>query len=497
MYRNDVRNVDPHNRNLGGYGRPGGGGSSDYYDLNDATYNMDHLATYTVAPHRGLLTPEDALARLRRMASTSGVWTRRIKLRVGSRDLVIVEGVEAIERFSLRLVTDPICSACDAFDNVVAFSVHGDELLRRSSEIHLFQCVGCPGQDLVNDILAAKAGLPLPSKRSDNDKPSTPVYQRPLQQQPVYTQNRDNQNPYLQPSVPSGPLPNESQLSPEDIKKYDLQALDRCFTDIESFVSKLQQAAADSRDASKPEDERVKPPEAKNFYDVFQKIKLSFILLARLKQEIRDPNASEMVHVLFTPLALVVDASRDADNKPHLALQVISPLLTSGAVDLLNNCLTSKQTEMWQSLGNAWTTPRNKWTEPVPPFILVFSNGLTLPKIWLDDVLGTHAFSGQSHSRQQSETIAHNGDTNGQKDDNSNDDNAEARRQNEYLRELEARGANIICTVLKRRDANNPKELTVEADEIVEVIDDTKNWWNVRNCSGQTGFVPNNILRRH
>lgn len=82
-----------------------------------------------------------------------------------------------------------------------------------------------------------------------------------------------------------------------------------------------------------------------------------FFYQARLKAHIHDPNSPELVHFLFTPLALIVDASRDA-HAPGLASRVVSPLLSREAVDLLTNCLTSKETELWHSLGDAWHLAR-------------------------------------------------------------------------------------------------------------------------------------------
>merc|ERR1712107_595665 len=77
--------------------------------------------------------------------------------------------------------------------------------------------------------------------------------------------------------------------------------------------------------------------------DIFQKFKLSFNLLAKLKAHIHDPNAPELVHFLFTPLALIVDASHDSQYGPNLPTKVLAPLLTKSAVDLLINCLTNKE----------------------------------------------------------------------------------------------------------------------------------------------------------
>ena len=57
---------------------------------------------------------------------------------------------------------------------------------------------------------------------------------------------------------------------------------------------------------------RAKPPPEHEFVDIFQKFKLSFNLLAKLKAHIHEPNAPELVHFLFTPLALIVDASHDS-----------------------------------------------------------------------------------------------------------------------------------------------------------------------------------------
>jgi hypothetical protein len=48
---------------------------------------------------------------------------------------------------------------------------------------------------------------------------------------------------------------------------------------------------------------------------------------------------------------------------------------------------------------------------------------------------------------------------------------------------------------LADRKANNEKELTLHAGELVEVLDDSRNWWRLRNIFGDVGHAPNTILQ--
>lgn len=164
-----------------------------------------------------------------------------------------------------------------------------------------------------------------------------------------------------------------SSTGSERLYEQDIAILNRCFDDIEKFIARLQHAAAAARELERRKRARggkragagdgmlalrTRPPPERDFVDVLQKFKLSFNLLARLRAHIHDPNAPELVHFLFTPLALIVDAAQDAADG-RLPARVVQPLLTRDALNLLANCVTSKETELWHSLGDAWLIPRS------------------------------------------------------------------------------------------------------------------------------------------
>lgn len=186
-------------------------------------------------------------------------------------------------------------------------------------------------------------------------------HRRPLQHQQFIRHNRHSDE--------------NSSTSSEKYER-DVTVLNHCFDDIEKFIARLQHAAAASRELERRQHSRkskkkwpgeglltlrTKPPYEKEFMDIFAKFKLSFNLLAKLKAHIHDPNAPELIHFLFTPLALIVDASHDAYYNPNISGRTIDPLLTREAVNLLCNCVTSKETELWRSLGEVWTIPRDQW----------------------------------------------------------------------------------------------------------------------------------------
>ncbi|XP_043950182.1 epidermal growth factor receptor kinase substrate 8-like protein 1 isoform X1 [Drosophila biarmipes] len=226
--------------------------------------------------------------------------------------------------------------------------------------------------------------------------------------------------------IGGGGAAERDETSSTSSEKYerDVAVLNHCFDDIEKFIARLQHAAAASRELerrrrnrkSKKRDPgeglltlRTRPPHEKEFVDIFAKFKLSFNLLAKLKAHIHDPNAPELVHFLFTPLALIVEASSDTYYESQLPARVVNPLLTREAINLLINCVTSKETELWRSLGDAWVIPRDQWKDDVGSYHPVFLDGWS-PDYLINDELEPPPNSPPAHvSKRRLEVQAGSG----------------------------------------------------------------------------------------
>ena len=81
-------------------------------------------------------------------------------------------------------------------------------------------------------------------------------------------------------------------------------------------------------------------------------------------------------------------------------------------------------------------------------------------------------------------------------------------RQRQFVEELRSRGAKTVQSTYDRVGQNH-KELTVSRGEYLEVraacemrkhhcdvqvLNDTKNWWECRNVQNRIGYVPHTIL---
>ena len=392
-------------------------------------FTIEHLATFTVAKNTGIVYPADGMRRLLQLEKSNGIWSQKMQMRLSQSWVLIMdyETGAVMERFPVELIQEPTAftshDPLEIYNNILVFIVGEERPIDSHSEMHIFQCQSVPAQELVEDLKLLRAGK-LPIARRERRIPPPPITPPPeppinvREQVSIFNSSshhaevdrgRNSRNEMSRNE--EGSLLDETSSTSSERYERDVTILNHCFDDIEKFIARLQHAAAASRELerrrrnrkSKKKDMgdgmltiRAKPPPEVEFIDVFQKFKLSFNLLAKLKAHIHDPNAPELVHFLFTPLALIVDASHDTHYGPNLPAKVVSPLLTREAVNLLINCVTSKETELWHSLGDAWLISRDQWKGFVTPYHPVFMDG------WSPDfsVIDEHEPTGNSEEKR-------------------------------------------------------------------------------------------------
>lgn len=193
------------------------------------------------------------------------------------------------------------------------------------------------------------------------------------------------------------------------------------------------------------------------------------------------------------------------------------PFLHHEAIDLLSNCCTSKEFDLWQSLGPNWTQTRHVVNTPkFPIYQPVFSDGWA-PQITEPELIGftptAEQLEHQKHFGDRGKKSAHNcSDSDEREDqldvpgnhfhysrsspllrDSMQFESIESEQKN-WLIELQNRNGRIL-RVLYPRTANNDKELTVFRGEILELLDNSRQWWRAQNSRGKVGFLPNTICQ--
>ncbi|XP_067284673.1 epidermal growth factor receptor kinase substrate 8a isoform X3 [Pseudorasbora parva] len=327
-------------------------------------------------------------------------------------------------------------------------------------------------------------------------------------------------------------LDGSAEMSAAQVDR-DVQILNHILDDIEHFVTKLQKAAEAFNDLSKRKKTkkskkkgpgegvltlRAKPPSQDEFVDCFQKFKHAFNLLGKLKNHIQNPSAVDLVHFLFNPLRLVIQTSGGVD----LAKSVIVPLLTRDGIDFLHAAGSAEERQLWVTLGDGWTKCRLEWPKdhPFPPHTLCFRDGWQPPVLVSreQDVAQLAERLGAAQTELQRPRDGPLRDQPLVQDFSSADGYGFSNSSFKPLhrlephmavaafkqavsrhvdRNLEAHSRTELKHFAKSKYdfvARNNTELSVMKDEVVEVLDDRKQWWRVRNGSGAAGYVPNNIL---
>ncbi|XP_040885684.1 epidermal growth factor receptor kinase substrate 8a isoform X3 [Toxotes jaculatrix] len=489
-------------------------------------YHVEHLTTFVLDRKDGMITVDDGIRRLRLLDAKGKVWTQDMLLQVEEKSVSLIdqETKNELENFPIGTVQhcQAVMNSC-SYDSILALVCK--ESGQNKPDLHLFQCDDIKANlihaDIESAMIDAKGGKvkkrPETLKmilKSDGIIPPPPP--APAPEPPVSTNQVDVKSRVAAWSAWTNEQQDyekqrqiEEEDGPVDMTAArvdrDVQILNHVLDDIEFFVTKLQKAAEAFNELSKRKKTkkgkkkgpgegvltlRSKPPAEDEFVDCLQKFKHAFNQLGKLKDHIQNPSAVDLVHFLFSPLRMVIQASGSVD----LARSVVVPLLTREAIDFLHSAGTAEERHLWVTLGDGWTKCRLEWPKDhyFPPCVLKFRDG------WEPPVLPAVTPSREQELTQLAESLA----------------NAEIQRQEELKIRLAQEqaavqtfppadgGFDIDSRVQPKLFAKskydfvarNNTELSVLRDEVVEVLDDRKQWWKVRNGCGASGYVPNNIL---
>ncbi|XP_041636473.1 epidermal growth factor receptor kinase substrate 8a [Cheilinus undulatus] len=492
---------------------------------NTSQYHVEHLTTFVLDRKDGMITVDDGIRRLRLLDAKGKVWTQEMLLQVEEKAVSLIdqETKNELENFPIGTIQhcQAVMNAC-SYDSILALVCKDSG--QTKPDLHLFQCDDIKANlihaDIESAMSDAKGGkvkkrpealkMILKSDGIIPPPPAAPAPEPPVSSNQLdvksraaawsaWTNEQQDYEKQRQLSLEEGPV----EMTAARVDR-DVQILNHLLDDIEFFITKLQKASEafkelNNRKKTKKGKKkgpgegvltlRAKPPAEEEFVDCLQKFKHAFNQLGKLKDHIQNPSAVDLLHFLFTPLKMVVQTSGSVD----LARSVVVPLLTREAIDFLHGAGTAEERHLWVALGDGWTKCRLEWPKDhyFPPCVLKFRDG------WEPPMLPASAPS-REDLNHLAESLA----------------SAEIQRHEELRARLnqeqsamqmfpptdgtfDADGRSQQTLFAKSKYdfvARNNTELSVLKDEVVEVLDDRKQWWKVRNGCGASGYVPNNIL---
>ncbi|XP_063583945.1 epidermal growth factor receptor kinase substrate 8-like protein 2 isoform X2 [Pongo abelii] len=496
-------------------------------------YHVQHLATFIMDKSEAITSVDDAIRKLVQLSSKEKIWTQEMLLQVNDQSLRLldIESQEELENFPLPTVqrSQTVLNQL-RYPSVLLLVCQDSE--QSKPDVHFFHCDEVEAELVHEDIESALADCRLGKKmrpqtlkgHQEKIRQRQSILPPPQGPAPIPFQHRGGDSPQAKNRVgPQVPLSEpgfrrrESQeeepraLLAQKIEK-ETQILNCALDDIEWFVARLQKAAEafkqlNQRKKGKKKGKkapaegvltlRARPPSEGEFIDCFQKTKLAINLLAKLQKHIQNPSAAELVHFLFGPLDLIVNTC----GGPDIARSVSCPLLSRDAVDFLRGHLVPKEMSLWESLGESWMRPRSEWPwEPqVPLYVPKFHSGWEPPM----DVLQEAPWEVEglaSAPIEEVSPVSRQSIRNSQKHSPTSEPTPPGDALPPVSSPHTHRGYQPTpamakyVKILYDFTARNANELSVLKDEVLEVLEDGRQWWKLRSRSGQAGYVPCNIL---
>ncbi|KAM4581839.1 LOW QUALITY PROTEIN: epidermal growth factor receptor kinase substrate 8-like protein 3 [Fundulus diaphanus] len=515
--------------------------------MEKAEHKVEHLFTCDLNG-KDLKNIAHCVERLKVLDHTGGIWGQDMMLEVRGADLLLIdfETKEELESFSSSEVKEmKALLDSEVFNSLLIICVQSRR--KQATTVFLFQCDDVRAdfveKDLTRALSQKSEGSHLRSNghvgggRERAMRPNNPAEQKPVYESvPPWTAADNPEDDFSEPEldprqyreeedVPS-PMPTLPLPPPRPYTELDrnVDILNHIVTDIEIFMGKI--SAAEAKHGKKKKKKKKgkgkgslfitfqrttsspisiqhcgfvcsggdgMPPE-EEFTECLHKIKSGFNLLGELNGKIDNPGAPDFVHSLFSALAFVCSHCSEV-----LPLSIVAPLLTPHCIRLLSEEASSEEDNLWQSLGDAWNIPSTKWPEEdedIPTYMLKFFDGWQPPEVTAEPP------PSEPQSRKESPRPSpglprpssglqpmHSAGQKTQQPSYAKWKRPEERQKPRTV-EVKLRDMHVKYDFVSR----NQRELTVTKGEIVELLDQSKKWWKVRNSRGEEGYVPNNVL---
>ncbi|XP_068946524.1 epidermal growth factor receptor kinase substrate 8-like protein 3 [Petaurus breviceps papuanus] len=429
---------------------------------------VEHLLTCKLGSGT-IREPQDVVRKLQMMDAQGQVWGQDVVLQVHNHWLQIldIETREELDSYPLDGIQslDAILNSC-SYNSILIIILQ--ELGQPFTSVLLFQCWEIGAEILKNNLQKAISeskeeeesryrfgGVPPNQHRQEADPPKK--YPRNSTEQRFLSSYQPrNQEPQRFDQFPSQIA---QPKTPLDLQR-DIEELNNNLSEIELFVDMVK-GTQKNKTKKKIMGKKKTPkglPSEPQYIECFQKSKHVLNLLGKLDPYLQQPGAPEFVHILFQALSTVMS---NCPN-PHLAASIEVPRLTPNAIALLDSCLIPNEVDFWKSLGKFWTMSTDHEADQET------TSSIRTPR-----------FSLLSQSSESSST--------------THQDN-EAKDQDPISPSPSLSQQPLKMQVQYEFKGKNERELTVAQGEVLEILDQSKQWWQVKNEAGQKGYIPHVIL---
>eukprot|EP00092_Neocalanus_flemingeri_P030687 GFUD01033319.1.p1 GENE.GFUD01033319.1~~GFUD01033319.1.p1 ORF type:complete len:752 (-),score=216.18 GFUD01033319.1:74-2329(-) len=492
---------------------------------------VDYLGRWEV--EEGMETAMDVMRDLIRRGVSQDYFIPNAELEIREEEIALMDNTDGVKQEVWAYFTNSICDpvafvnrnegkSLSSFSRVVVFTILGVGHFDRNPVMFAVQCHQCQPAHLVEKMLQfsdqmrsrAPSATSFPSMYSPTAFATVGKISAASSLRGSVSSQRDNYRkpiPFQSPKLPEVATKKPESLGfdrpsfvydhSEDQIQKDTILLNYCIDDIETLCRDLRESRSGvGKDGPSKMLEDYK---ATDFISVFQKFKLAFNILGRLHPEIRDPNAAELVHHLFPPLAFLMDACLDLFDE-DVQREVATPFLTPAAIMLLKNCLASREVTIWDACGDYWKLPKSEFDGSTVPYKPLFLDGWSPGYIVFEELEEQKQINRKPSQRAPKPQVVSDTESdygsdgsvyNVGKQTYKPDKNTVRGGSQEDWRDLLMKSGVEIALVTYTREGANRRELSVVKGDYLEILNTDKKWWKVKSRVQEVGFVPYTILK--